>query len=304
VNRIDNVNFDGYAASAEGEHIITLSQATSAIRERFEHGVQTFGDPMPWSKTHDNFRFRPGEATIWAGTNGHGKSIVTSHICAHLMKHTTCLVASLEMPVAATGQRMLRQMIGSPKPTNAFIYRALSWTGDRLWVYDQLDTVPARRIIGLCIYSADVLKVQHIFIDSMMKCGIRSDDLDGQEKFVDRLTWIAKHYDIHIHLVHHVRKGIDETARPTKYDLKGSGAIADLADNVIIVHRNKGKERKIAQGDDVKDNVPDTTLDVEKQRHGEWEGRINLWFHKQSQQFLPSSSAKHEYFDLVLPHEQ
>ena len=300
MNRIENVDFDKYAVEAEGQHFIRMSEISEDISERFEQGVECFGDEMPWHKTHDKFRFRMGEITVWAGINGHGKSIVTSHICLHLMRFEPCLIASLEMPVAATGHRLVRQMIGNPKPTQGFIFRALSWTSNRLWLYDQLDTVPAKRIIGMCIYAATELGIRHIFIDSLMKCGIRKDDFDAQDAFIDRLAWVAKHYQVHIHLVHHMRKGANEEDIPNKFDLKGSGGITDLADNVIIVHRNKAKERKIERGEEVAPNIPDTTLSVEKQRHGEWEGRINLWFDKSSMQFLSGSDCKIEYFDLPL----
>lgn len=301
MNRIENINFDQYAVEAERQYFIRLSEITHSITERFEQGVTVYGDPMPWQKTHEIFRFRMGELTLWAGINGHGKSLVTSHVCAHLMRYQPCLIASLEMTTAATAYRMLRQMIGNPKPTKAFIYRAISWASSRLWLYDQLDTVPARRIIGMCIYAVTQLGIRHIFIDSLMKCGIRSDDFDAQDAFVDRLAWIAKHYDCHIHLVHHMRKGANEEDMPNKFDLKGSGGIADLADNIIIVHRNKAKERKIEHGDDVEDFVPDATLSVEKQRHGEWEGKIKLWFDKTSHQYLPGSASKIEHFTLENP---
>lgn len=295
---LNHAELDRYAIEAEGQYMVSLTSKIADIRERMQDGVSLFGDPLPWKKTHDNFRFRPGEVTVWAGINGHGKSLVTSQVATHLIKHRKTLIASLEMPVAATGARMVRQVIGNPNPTEQFIRRAVSWISKNLTVYDQLDTVPARRIIGMCAYAIQVLHVEHIVIDSLMKCGIRSDDFDAQESFVDRLCFIAKHYGVHIHLVHHMRKGASEHDEPNKFDLKGSGGISDLVDNVIIVHRNKRKEAKVNNGDPVEDKVPDTTLTVAKQRHGEWEGKIYLWFHLPSNQFVPSSNSKPDYFEL------
>ena len=52
---------------------------------------------------------------------------------------------------------------------------------------------------------------------------------------------------IHRRLVaHHLRKPKDENEVPDKHDNKGSGAITDQVDNVMLVWRNKRKE------DDVK----------------------------------------------------
>lgn len=300
MNRIENIDFDHYAeiGVTESQHIVKLSEFTTSIADRFTQGIDHFGDALPWQKTHDKFRLRPGEVTVWAGINGHGKSLLTSQVASHLLRHTSCIIASLEMPVAATGHRMLRQIIGNPSPTREFIRRAISWTSNNLWLYDQLDTVPAKRIIGMCVYAITELGIRHVFIDSLMKCGIRHDDYQGQEAFVDRLCWIAKHYDVHIHLIHHMRKGASENDRPGKFDLKGSGGITDLVDNVVIMHRNKSKERKQDISDEEDQKIPDATVTVDKQRHGEWEGVFNFWFHNSSHQFLAWKQARPDYFDL------
>jgi twinkle protein len=104
--------------------------------------------------------------------------------------------------------------------------------------------------------------------------------------FVDELTAIARDHGIHIHLVHHVKKPKDEDHKPNKYDYKGSGAITDLVDNVISVWRNKAKERKREEGKAIEDKEPDALLICDKQRNGEWEGQIGLWFHKESMQYV------------------
>ncbi len=225
--------------------------------------------------------------------------MVLSHVTAHLMKQTRCLIASLEMPIASTGNRLLRQIGGLDNPTVSYIDEMLQWTSDKLWIYDELDTVKSERILGMCIYAMTELKIKHVVIDSLMKCGISGDDYNRQKEFVDRLCWEAKTYGGHIHLVHHMRKGRSESETPDKFDVKGAGEITDLVDNLIIVHRNKDKEKKIEQGKSVEDFVPDSTLTVAKQRHGEWEGVINLWFHKSSQQFTHSSDLRLERFDLT-----
>ena len=130
-------------------------------------------------------------------------------------------------------------------------------------------------------------------IDSLIKCGIRPDDYARQTEFVDRLCWAAKTHNIHIHLVHHIRKGDKEGKRPDKFDIKGAGEITDLVDNVFIIHRNKIKEReaeKQSPNQDILDK-PDMTITVDKQRHGEWEGTFGFWFHRESTQFVSHPDA-------------
>ncbi len=294
MNKLDDIDFMEFVGNLEKQYLAHLSDFRDEIVDRFSGGVDTYGDELPWNKTHENFRLRPCEVTIWAGINGHGKSMVLSHIVAHLIKSTTCLIASLEMPMAATGQRMIRQIVGTSTPTKEYIDRALFFTDDNLWVYDQLDTVPTERIFGMVVYAMKELGIKHIVIDSLMKCGINDDDYNGQKGFVDRLCWAAKTYGGHVHLVHHIRKTKSEDEVPDKFDVMGASALTNLVDNVVIVHRNKAKEKE----QDPEVTEPDARLYVAKQRHGEWEGRINLWFHKDSQQYLSWSNAKIEYFNL------
>ena len=71
-------------------------------------------------------------------------------------------------------------------------------------------------------------------------------------------------------------------------DVKGSGSITDQVDNVITVWRNKAKEKEFAEKG-VAPNDPDCLLICDKQRNGEWEGRVGLWFIQSALQFVENS---------------
>jgi len=149
------------------------------------------------------------------------------------------------------------------------------------------------------MYAFSKLGVKHIVIDSLMKCGLGTDDYNAQKSFVDRLCWIAKTYKGHIHLVHHMRKGRSENDIPDKFDVKGAGEITDMVDNLFIVHRNKGKEQKVEKGESVDELEPDSTLTVAKQRHGEWEGKVALYFDPSSHQYLSGPGGRSEWFEIA-----
>jgi twinkle protein len=300
MNELKDIDFMEYVGKLESQYVVRLSDMKDEIYDRMESGVSEYGDGLPWNKTHEKFRLREGEVTIWAGINGHGKSMVLSHVIAHLLKDTTCLIASLEMPIAATGQRMARQMTGIESPTRDYLEKALDWTDDRLWVYDQLDSIETERIYGMVVYALKELGIKHIVIDSLMKCGVDDDDYNGQKAFVDRLCWAAKTYKGHMHLVHHIRKTKSEEEMPDKFDVLGSSALTNLVDNLVLVHRNKRKENTpdSKKGDNFDGNNYDAQLFIAKQRHGEWEGKFNLWFDKPSQQYTPGSNRAKEYFDF------
>lgn len=286
----DDVDFLEFLGLEERQYIAPASNFADRVRDRFRDGVIAIGETLPWQKTHDRVRLRPGEVSLWAGINGHGKSLILGQVLLWLRSNV--LIASLEMKPEATLSRMVRQALGHPNPTDQYISQFFSLT-ENLWIYDQTDTSKPERILGMCYYAAKELGVNHIMLDSLMKCGIAPDDYPRQKDFVDRLCWCAKANDIHIHLVHHVRKSEREGKEPDKFDIKGAGEIADLVDNVFIPHRNKDKERKTETGKPVEKMMPDETVMVAKQRHGEWEGKIALWFHKPSTQFVsgPDSPA-------------
>lgn len=289
---LSNVDFDAYAdfvGNQESQFITSLSSHVETIAARLD-GTQNFGDPLPWSKSHGLVALRPKEVSIWGGINGHGKSQFLGMVAAWLITHSRVCIASLEMPIEATGARMVRQVSGVSRPSYRFLEAFSNWTDGRLWVYDQLDSVETIRIYGVIAYCAKELGINHVIIDSLSKCGIADDDYNGQKVFVDKLAWMAKALNIHIHLVHHVRKGEREGQKPGKFDIRGASALTDLVDNVFIVHRNKDKERKVLLGEEV--DEPDASLIVAKQRHGEWEGEFAFWFHRESMQYTPDSRCK------------
>ena len=250
------------------------------------------GASLPWQKTNEQFRLRPGEVTLWAGFNGSGKSLVLGQIMLHLLKDQKVCIASLEMKPVTTLARMCRQALGSNNPTDEYVKRFCDRGGDKLWLYNQLGTVNSDRIISVIHYATEKLGVHHFVIDSLMKCGIPDEDLAGQKRFLDRLCAAAKDTGCHIHLVAHSRKGFDELTPPGKMDVRGSGSITDQVDNVLTVWRNKRKEQAVAssKADEKMLNEPDTLIICDKQRNGEWEGKIGLWFDQASMRFKEAKS--------------
>jgi twinkle protein len=296
---VQDKDFLDFLAVQESQNILSASDFTQLAIDSFEDGDVMQGLMLPWPKTHGRFQLRPGEVTLWAGINGHGKSQLLGQICALTLPVSKWLIASLEMPVKATLNRMVRQMAGFSNPSISHIESIMATTNNQLWIYDQLDTIPSERIIAMIHYAATKLGIQHIILDSLVKCGLGVDDYNAQKKFVDKLCWAAKSHNIHIHLVHHVRKSEREGKVPDKFDIKGAGEITDLVDNVCIVHRNKDKENKVrilmGSNSPIPDELkfqPDTSLIVAKQRHAGIEDRFALYFNPDSQQFLSSPGSK------------
>lgn len=294
-------------AEYQAEHhavaeLVSLSAATDEVLSTFENGRQYNGEVLPWRKTESLLRFRQKELTIWAGYNGHGKTLILSDIMAHsVTEGFTWAVASLEMPLARLAERFVIQCANSQNPTSDYVRKCLSWTDDKIFVFDELDSVESDRILAFAEMAFRQLKVDHVVIDSLVKCGVDSEHNEPQKKFVDRLQRVAKRHGGHIHLVHHLRKGQDEDAIPGKLDLKGAGELSDLADNVILVHRNKRKERKSFDPEHIPDpNEPDARLIVDKQRHFEWTGSISLWFSPEGLRYREKPEVRPKWYGPTL----
>jgi len=290
-----DVDFDKYlAAPPEAAKVKPASHWCEAVIDAYYGETVSRGSYLPWLKTHDHVRLRPGEFSIWAGTNGHGKSMLLNLVVLSLLAQSeTVCIASLEMKPVRTLERMARQFVGVQEPSPEYIRKFHAWAAKGLWLYDQIGTVKHDRMIALARYCIAELGINHFVIDSLMKCGIATDDYNLQKRFVDELSTLAKDTNTHIHLVAHSRKSDSENTLIDKFGVKGSGDITDMADNVFIIWRNKRKE--IAESTEEispdLEAMPDTLLLVDKQRNGEWVGKIALWNQRQAFQFLPAPSA-------------
>lgn len=307
----DSIDFAAYLKETDAKtHVKPASIWLADLIDRLRNPDRAKKIYLPWEKTRDVFLFRKGEVTLWAGQNGHGKTQIASQVALSLMgQDEKAVIASFEMKPQTTLQRLARMFA----ETNPFspeyqdrdgkdaledLYKEFGeWTDGKLWIYDQQGTVSAARVIGMARYCAKELGVGHIFIDSLMKCVRGEDDYNGQKEFVDELTALARDNQVHVHLIHHIRKPLNESAIPDKYDNKGSGAITDLVDNVMMVWRNKPKEdEKKANKTRKLEDEADSMLFCRKQRNGEDEPSIKLWFDRDSQQYKGDPSDPTMFF--------
>jgi twinkle protein len=240
---------------------------------------------MLWEKTKDKVQFRPGEVSLWAGVNGHGKSLVLSQVVLDLCyQGVPTMVASFEMKPVMQMNRMSRQAYAGRSPTPEFLRKMSAWTNGRLWIYDHVGAVEWRKLIAVMRYAIKHFDIRQFVVDSLMKCVKGEDDYNAQKDFINEVCAFAQANGVHVHIVHHVKKGESEHKAPGKFDVKGSGAITDQVDNVFIVWRNKKAEAE---------NNGEATCVVacEKQRNGEFEGKFLFWFDLESNQFLEAGGT-------------
>jgi twinkle protein len=310
-----HVNFNEYVSvvgELEAQEIHSAGRWEDDLVERSK-GVQEYGDKLPWSKTWDGgIRFRPSEVTVWAGQNGHRKSMCLGMAALWWAKDDRKVaIASLEMQPTETLWRMCLQAAGSSTggtPTEEFIREFSAFADKNILIYDQLDSVKTEKILGFVHYAAKHLGCNHIIIDSLAKAGISVEDRQGETEFINRLAWAAKHLKCHIHLVAHIRKPQSgmEHKPATKYEVKGSSTLVDLVDNVIVVHMDKKRDQLkhlpslTEEQQNYFDSHHDMLLCIQKQRHGAFEGTFAFYNHPSLQMTAQEGKAiPFDFNDLI-----
>lgn len=287
------------AKSFDPEELRRAGTYTQRVIERFyPTGGKRPGIDLPWRKTHNRLRLYDGEVSIWTGINGHGKSLLLGQVILGAVEQDySCCIASFEMHPEKTLGRMVQQSTGTGQPTEQAIRHTLDTLNENIWIFDLQGSAKRKRLLEVFKYAFHNCGVRQFVIDSLAKVGMGEDDYNGQKSFIDELSDFTRTTGAHVHLVAHARKGADEYSAPNKMDVKGTGALTDMVDNVFSVYREKGKERDIAildNGGIVKGKTPDQIrkgfdalliCDKHREDGSDAEGVYGLYFDRQSQSY-------------------
>lgn len=243
--------------------------------------------------------FREGEVTMWAGQNGNGKSLLTGQVALQLLAAGKKVgIQSFEMTPARTLYRMLRQCWGrlptkfDAKANEKKVHNFLMYCRDAgLLLSNEKSSITIEGVLGVSVVMAQDFGCKHIFIDNLMKVVHAEDDYTGQKEFVQGCCQIARELSVHIHIVHHVRKGGSEKDEIDKFAVRGSSAIVDQIDNLVLIRRNIEKERLAEQRElspTEDQDAGDSILRISKQRNGDFMGTVPLWYDKQGAVYCTS----------------
>jgi twinkle protein len=173
----DDIDFAAYMEEQEAHAVRPASSWLQDTIDAFYAPSDTNAVPtMLWQKTRSKVAFRRGEVSVWAGINGHGKSMFLSQVELDLcFQNERVMVASFEMKPVKQMQRMSRQAYADREPTRQFLCDFHRWTDGRLWMYDHVGAVEWRRLIAVMRYAVHTFGITQFVIDSLMKC-VRGED--------------------------------------------------------------------------------------------------------------------------------
>ena len=240
-----------------------------------------------------DIRFRSGELWGLTGINGSGKSMWLNQLALNAIKQNKkVLIASMEMTPRYTLGRMMRQVTAQTLPDKELRGKSLDWLSPHLWLYVDTLTPKPDDLLKVFKYAYQRYGIDIFIVDSMTNL-VRHDDYEGQQKLMEKLVSFKLAYNVTMFLVTHARKGESEAKAPGKFDVKGSGAITDLADGFMSVWKNKSKAEHLhicnLTGETPDEDVikkPDIILEVLKNRHGMYEGKSGFYFDNASCQYV------------------
>jgi twinkle protein len=242
------------------------------------------GYRLPYGKLADKLFFRPSELTLWSGAAGSGKSqIISDCVPAWIKQGSRICLASLEMKGEQTLRRMVKQTSGVDRPTPQHIPRVLGYLDSGLLLYERVGKAGVGPLLEVFDYARAKYGCDQFVIDSLMRLGIAQDDYNGQEKAVFQMVDWTIANAVHLHLVAHSRKGEKGQGAPETEDIKGAMEIGANAFNILTVWRNRRHEEELQAAKTEVDRAdlnekPGVILNVAKQRNGDFEGKVGLWF--------------------------
>ena len=271
---------------------LEFSEKVNAVFESEDEAVVGIGYGFRKIDNTD-LRVRPHELHGVTGYNGSGKSMFLGQVVLNLIKQEKKVcIASMEMEPEITLKRMVMQASAKSRPDQSYRNRIYDWWSQNLWLFHAGLTPSADTLFNTFEYAYRRYGVTIFVIDSLTNLSSQQD-YEKQQKVVETCVNLKRAFPVTVFLVTHVKKGDDEYALPNKFDVKGSGAITDLADTFVSIWKNKRKAEHIFECEqegrqpdkDIADSF-DVVFSVLKNRHGMWEGKSGFMFDPSSCQYL------------------
>lgn len=270
----------------------------SQLRKRLEDRPEVQSYPWPdfmEGMNQKSYGIRLGELDVFTSGSGMGKTTLIKQFQHHFMQTTDLNQAliHLEEPLEDTAEGIIGIHIGKRlnlPDVREFVPDGDYWQGfdetfgavdtngnSRLNVYDAFGSLDETDLYNKVRYFATGLDCKVIWIDhlSILVSDLGSDSQDERraiDSIMHNLKMLTQELGIYIGLISHLKKApqgrsFEEGYVPSSDDLRGSGSIKQLSNNVYAISRNQQEE------DDTQRNT--STLTVLKCRYTGRTGRAD-----------------------------
>lgn len=236
--------------------------------ELYEKCVTDIGNiadsvPYPWGAVNEKTKgIRHGELYVVTSGSGMGKSTLLRELEYYfgVEKQELCGVVALEESTRKTGLELMslhlnKRVIIDPNSVSeeqrSEAFKATIGNGN-FFLYDHFGSLDSSNLLSKLRYMIVSLGCKRIFLDhiSIVVSGMDSDEDGGERKAIDKLMTnlrsLVEETQCTMFVVSHLKrpekKGHEEGGQVSLSQLRGSGAIAQLADMVIGLERNQQGE--------------------------------------------------------------
>lgn len=214
----------------------------------------------PWKALQEKTKgVRHGELYVFTSGSGMGKSTILRELEYYfgVVRGELCGIVALEESTRKTGLEIMsihvnKRLILNPDAiTSEQRGEAFSKTigNGKFFLYDHFGSLDSSNLLSKLRYMIVVLGCKRIFLDhiSIVVSGMDSDEDGGERKAIDKLMTnlrsLVEETGATMFVVSHLKrpekKGHEEGGQVSLSQLRGSGAIAQLADMVIGLERNQ-----------------------------------------------------------------
>lgn len=270
------------------------------LLERYREKMARFAT-SPFDPNGSQIRFYPGGVSIWSGFPGMGKTTMLRQLMCHLLQRDQGVFsASLEEHPEDQIARLVETAAGTSQPNAHQAQWFIDAFGEKFRVWARVGLTSHRKLLAVVRKLAQQ-GTSHVFIDSLMKLDISSQDFEAQRNFANLIDATAKQTGCHIHLVAHPKKPQSADQEPDLNDVGGAKEIVGIADNVYFVRRRKC--------DMVSALSSGVSILVLKRRYGRGQvgGAVSGWFHQDLCQFSTeqfATAARYLPADAYIPWER
>ncbi len=239
---------------------------------------------FPWKSFNEKlFAMRSGEITVHTSGSGMGKSTIMRQIVSDLMKQgENCGLIMLEESTEETKADLMSLHLNKPvriimaqrainakleakglpplyldvaELTDSEISSANQAVNDsNLMILDHSDGYTVDSIVNQIRYLSVAKGVKHIVLDHITILVSSSKEIENEVKAVDvimkELRMLAEEKNISIHIISHIRKkptgskSVNNGGDIQMEDLRGSGGLYQIANNVLAYGRDQHDEER------------------------------------------------------------
>jgi len=245
----------------------------SELRKRLEDrpDIPSFAWPdFMQGMNQKTYGIRIGELDVFTSGSGMGKTTLIKQMQWHFMQTTELNQAliHLEEPLEDTAEGLIGIHIGKRlnlPDVREFVPQEDYWKGfdetfgavddkgnNRLNVYDAFGSLDETDLYNKVRYFATGLGCKIIWIDhlSILVSDLGQDSLDERraiDSIMHNLKMLTQELGVYIGLISHLKKApqgrsFEEGYVPSSDDLRGSGSIKQLSNNVYAISRNQQEE--------------------------------------------------------------